>query len=137
MGKKDKSTETFLTGLVFTAGFGVVLGLSGGWGWILPLMFLGVVPLMKGAQGLVSRWRGKRITPHERETLTEKEILRLAQEEGGRVTPALIALKTHLSTAKAQETLERLVKNNYATMDVTSEGRVEYDFPEFRRKLGS
>ena len=137
MSKKDRATETFLSGLVFTAGFGVVLGLSGAWGWIFPLMFLGVVPLVKGARGLAVRWRRQRIAPEEREALAEKEVLRIAQQVGGRVTPALIALKTQLSTDKAEEILQRLVKNNHANMDVTSEGRIEYEIPEFRRRLES
>ncbi len=137
MGKKDRATETFLSGLVFTAGFGVAMGLTGYWWLIFPLMFLGVAPLVKGAQGLAVRWRRQRIAPEERETLAEKEILRIAQEEGGRVTPALVALKTRLSAEKAEEILQRLVKNNHANMDVTSEGRIEYEFPEFRRRLES
>ena len=136
MGKKDKSTETFVSGLVFTAGFGIALGALGlerYWWLLFPLLFLGVAPLAKGAQGLIARWRQNRVDPYEREALTEKEILRLAENEGGKVTPALVALKTHLTAEKAEEVLQRMVKKNYANMNVTTEGRVEYEFPEFRR----
>ena len=134
MGKRSKSTGALITGLVFTAGFGTVLVLHRHWGWIFPLMFLGVLPAVKGLQGMISN-RAKKLDPLKQAASAEKEILQLAKSEGGTVTPALAALHTSLSTEEAEEILQSFVKKNYAIMQVTDDGRVEYEFPEFRRRI--
>jgi len=134
MGKRSKSTEALVTGLVFTAGFGTALALTGVWFWIFPLMFIGVLPAVKGLQGMISN-REKKVDPLKQAASAEKEILQLAKSEGGTVTPALAALHTSLSTEEAEEILQSFVKKNYAVMQVTDDGRVEYEFPEFRRRI--
>ena len=134
MGKRSKSTGALITGLVFTAGFGTVLVLHRHWGWIFPLMFLGVLPAVKGLQGMISN-RAKKLDPLQQAASAEKEILQLAKSEGGTVTPALVALHTSLTTEKAEAILQSFVKKSYAVMQVTDDGRVEYEFPEFRRRI--
>jgi hypothetical protein len=135
MGKKGKSTEALVTGLVLTAGFGAAWALTGGWFWIFPLIFAGVLPAIKGLQGMISYRDEKKAEPLRQAASAEKEILQLAKEEGGRVTPALVALHTFLTTEEAEEILQRFVKKSYAVMQVTDDGRVEYEFPEFRRRI--
>lgn len=62
----------------------------------------------------------------------EQAILKLAKENDGRVTVAMVALGTGLSLRKAQSTLERLCKDGYAERDVSSEGANLYVFPGLR-----
>ena len=139
--RSEKPVETFTTGLAFTVIFGVLLAFfHGAWWWVFPLVFAGVMPMVRGLTGLVARrgaveHRGPptaRIEPRELSGAeAEKQILRVAKEEGGRVTPALAALKTSLSMERAEEILQQMAARGYATMQVSDEGRVEYQFPEF------
>ena len=135
MGKRRKSAEALVTGLVFTAGFGTALALTRSWWFILPLMFVGVLPAVKGLQRMSSHRRAKQVEPLRQAASAEKEILQLAKSEGGTVTPALVALHTSLSIEEAEEILQSFVKKSYAVMQVTDDGRVEYEFPEFRRRI--
>ena len=135
MGKREKGGEALVTGLVFTAGFGIAWAVTGAWFWIFPMMFAGVLPAVKGVQKIIEQ-RGGSSQPRRGVDSAEKAVLRVAEQNGGRVTPALVALNTHLTTEKAEEVLERLARKNYAAMNVTDDGRVEYAFPEFRRGLG-
>ena len=112
MGKRRKSAEALVTGLVLTAGFGVALALTGGWWWIFPLMFAGVLPAVKGLQGMISYRDANRIDPLKQAASAEKEILQLAKSEGGTVTPALVALHTSLTTEKAEAILQSFVKKS-------------------------
>ena len=77
----------------------------------------------------------KKVEPEQREALAEKEVLKIAQLEQGRVTPAMVALKSNLTTQRAEEVLQKLAKSGYAAMEVTEDGRVEYEFPEFRKRI--
>jgi len=135
MGKREKGGEAFVTGLVFTAGFGIVWAATGAWFWVFPTMFAGVLPAVRGLQQILERRREGRTRPQRRRRVdsAEKAVLLVAERNGGRVTPALAALNTHLTTEKAEQVLERLAKRSYAAMRVTDDGRVEYEFPEFRR----
>ena len=135
MGKRDKSPEALMTGLVFTIGFGIALVYTESWWFIFPMMFAGVLPVVKGIQGMLSAARERRGSPIEDEASAEKEILRLAKGEGGKVTPALIALHTSLSTDRAEEILQKMVKKNYAVMQITEDGRIVYEFPEFNTRI--
>ena len=83
------------------------------------------------------RFRRKepKLSDEEKSELREREILRVAKEEGGQVTPALIALKTSISLEKSEAALQDLVKRGYASMHVTEDGRVVFEFPEFRPRL--
>jgi hypothetical protein len=140
--KKEKPVETFTSGLVFTVVFGALLGWHGAWWWIFPLAFAGVLPMVKGITSMVfqrQRLAGPMPPPQMEGPSTsplpkadsERQILLVAKEEGGRVTPALAALKTELSIENAEQILQDMAEKGYATMHVTDEGRVEYRFPEF------
>ena len=61
----------------------------------------------------------------------EKQILRAAQALQGKITTSLAALNTTLSMKQAQEILERMTKEGHAVMNVTGEGIIEFEFPEF------
>jgi len=132
MGKREKSSsEAFVTGLVLSIGFGIAWAATDKWYFVFPLIFAGILPAARGLQAMLARQRERRVPKVKGDAGDEKEILRVAKAEGGRVTPALIALQTSLSTERAEEILHKMVKRNFALMQITSEGRLEYEFPEF------
>ena len=137
MAKKKGAVETIFSGLAFTVVFGILLARGGQWWWIFPLVFAGILPILEGLRRFIAdRARGK-IEPGQREALDEKEVLKLAQIEQGIVTPALVALKTSLTADRAEEVLQNLAKRGFTIMQVTEDGRVEYEFPEFKPRIES
>lgn len=135
MARKKGAAESIISGLMFVAVFGVLWAFVGGWWWIFPLMFAGVLPALEGVRRLLAERSVKKIDPEQRESLAEKEVLKIAQMENGRVTPAVIALKSSLTIQRAEEVLQKLAARGYTSMEVTDDGRVEYEFPEFRRRI--
>ena len=134
--RKKGPVEAFFTGIVLTVAFGAVFLLNRHqWFWIFPLVFAGVLPTLEGLRRILRERKPPRIAAEEQADMDEKEILRLARDEGGTVTPALAALKTSLNTERAERVLQNLVKKGFASMDVTKEGRVVFEFPEFRPGL--
>ena len=136
MGKRDKGPwDSLLSGLVFGAGFGVFWALHPTELWpIFPIVLLGVLPFVNGARRLVAA-RRPRLSASEREAIEEKEVLRIARDSRGTVTPGLVALESDLTATQAEETLQRMTRKGYASMRVTDDGRVQYEFPEFMRGL--
>lgn len=129
--------ESLLSGLAFAAGFGVFWALNPREVWpVFPIVFAGLLPLLHGLRRLVAS-RRPRLSAQEREALDEKQILRVAREAGGTVTPALVALESDLTAAQAEQALERMASKGYASMQVTGDGRVQYEFPDLARRLGS
>ncbi|MEO1230705.1 MAG: TM2 domain-containing protein [Myxococcota bacterium] len=63
---------------------------------------------------------------------TEQSILRLAGQNEGRVTVAMVAMDTGLSLRRAQRELDALVKSGFAEKDVSTEGASLYVFPGLR-----
>jgi len=64
----------------------------------------------------------------------EKTALRVAQKNGGFVTPGEVALECELSVDEARSLLEKLASKGHAEMRVRSSGVIVYFFPEFARE---
>jgi len=47
------------------------------------------------------------------------------------VTPALVVLGSELTIEEAERALDALARKGYASMRVSDDGRVEYEFAEF------
>ncbi len=62
----------------------------------------------------------------------EQHILRVASEHEGAVTVAMVAVKTGLSLRQAKKELERLRKQEFCTIDVSTEGAKLYVFDGLR-----
>ena len=121
---------------------------GGGWNvpwWLLiPFFFMVVVPLGRSLtrrieQGAERRKverqkERKKLSPAQQEAADEKEVLIVARDSGGVVTPATVALKSNLTTKQSEEILQRLVSLGHAAVEVTQEGTVEYRFPEFYQR---
>lgn len=135
MARRDKGKDDFFSGLIMAAIFGFLYFSGRGFFWIFPFAFLGVIPAIQGLRRMrnsVPQIKQKR---EEEDKLSqaakEKKILSVAAAEGGKVTPAIIALKTTLSIEEAEKILSSLTSRGYATMEINSAGRIEYHFPEF------
>ena len=131
-----KSPEgSLVSGLVFTAAFGIVWFTTKQWYWVFPTMFAGVLPAVKGLQRLIrNRW-GNSSLGQDVQALAEKEILKLARRENGIITPAMAAIDTELTIEKAEKILDKLAGKGYASMHVTDDGMIKYEFPEFMRRI--
>ena len=129
--KKRKQAEGQLaSGLTFSAVFGALLLFQGGWWWIFPLAFAGVLPAVQAFLSL-RRLGGRPRSPAVNAPDPQKEVLRIARRQSGRVTATVVALDTPLSVAESERTLDEMVRNGHASMAVSDDGRVEYEFREF------
>ena len=129
--KKRKHAEGQLaSGLTFSAVFGALLLIHGGWFWIFPLAFAGVLPAVQAFLSLRRLGAGLS-APKASLPDPQKEVLRIARHHRGRVTAAVVALDTPLSMAESERTLDELVRNGHASIAIADDGRVEYEFREF------
>jgi hypothetical protein len=83
-----------------------------------------------GSRGLPSYGAGAAGSQSEK---PEKTILRVAQKNGGFVTPGEVALEGDLTVDQARKLLEKMAASGNAEMRVRSSGVVVYFFPEFAR----
>ena len=130
-----KARDEFISGLSMIAVFSVLWIFFGGFFWIFPLLFAGILPCIRGG---VKYFTNERLRNDKREELPEpveegieRESLKTAKESKGRVTPAIVALNANATLENAEKALEEMVKRGYASMDVRDNGTVEYVFPEF------
>ena len=133
MAGKNKGQDEFITGLVIAVVFGFLF-LSRGSIWIFPFIFIGIMPALRGLSRMRKRdpqigeqWQEDKLSL----VAKEKKILSVAASEGGKVTPAIVALKTTLSIEEAENILSDLTRRGYASMEINQAGRIEYHFPEF------
>ncbi len=134
--RRRKSAEGSITsGIVFTFAFGIAWAVTGGWWFVFPMFFAGVLPVLEGMRRLMADRRAGRQADLPTGVSQEKQILLTAKEEQGIVTAALVALKTSLSIAEAEQMLEKLAREGHAVMHVSDQGRIEYEFPEFSPRV--
>ncbi len=129
-----------ISGLTLTAVFGGLWLVSGQFFWAFPMVFVGVLPGVQGLTRVLNERselrRLKKEAPRITAAQREKEILRAAQQSGGRITPALAALRTSCSVDEAEQILQELAGKGYASAEVLDTGRLEYQFPEFMDQSG-
>ncbi len=136
--RRRSPAETIVAGGACAVVFGALLVTrSGEWWWVFPAVFCGLMPLAQGVRRLILRegtaGRAAKVPARD----AEKEILRAAQGLQGRITAPQAALNTSLSIKEAQEMLERMTKEGHAVMNVTPDGIIEFQFPEFLPRTGS
>ncbi len=59
----------------------------------------------------------------------EREVLRMAHSQGGRLAPTRLTMNSNLSLDEAELVLEELQTRGYARLSVTDDGTLEYTFP--------
>ena len=64
----------------------------------------------------------------------EKQILRLAQQKGGRISIPEIVVDTSMSTEEAEEFMQDLTAKGYVDMQVTDSGVIVYEFYEIAHR---
>ena len=136
------AVESLASGLVLAAAFVAFWAFGGHPAWALLIaVFAGILPASRGISGLVAA-RAERKALEEQNTApkldaksaaarSEKTVLRIARDKGGRVTPSLVALESDLSVEDAEKALDDLAKRGHASMVVREDGRIEYEFVEF------
>ena len=136
MGKrKNRLIQDFVSSLSTSVIFGSLWLITGSNIWLLIGLFAGVLPTIgSGGKLLAEMTEGKKLSteaPKIARVRQEKEILRVAKTEHGRITPAVAALKSSCSIEEANQILDSIVEKGYAQMDVDDNGRIVYLFPEF------
>ncbi len=110
-------------------------------GDIAVLLMFGIAPIIGGGLMLRSRFGEKTLAlkqqQQSRYALQEKEIIRLAQDKGGRIAIADIVIGTSLSSEEAETVMREMAARGYADMQVTDAGVIVYEFYEIanRHKL--
>jgi len=129
--RKEKKAEGRLAGgVACTFAFGALWVITGAWFWLFPLAFAGLAPTIESLLALRrARAAGARQLPKEPDA--EHEVLRIARAQGGRITASVIAVESSLSLAEAERVLDGMARSGHATVAVTDDGRVEYEFREF------
>ena len=131
--------QAFLTGLGLCVVFGVLMQFTHIGFFIFPLIFAGILPTIEGFRRMrLNRSSGNSISRElfrQKQKLKkippEKQILQIAREEQGKVTPAIIALKSNIPLEKAEKMLNTMAKKGHAVLYVTDTGRMIYEFPDF------
>ncbi len=70
----------------------------------------------------------------EKRARLEKEIVKLAQRKGGRLSILEIVAETSMNTKEADAILEEMTVKGYVMMDVTDSGAILYTFPASLKK---
>ena len=99
--------------------------------WLL----FGITPIIIGGVLLI---RGKKHdikhNQQARYALQEKEILRLAQEKGGRLAIPDIVVGTSLNSTEAETVMREMAARGFADMQVTDAGIIVYEFYEIANR---
>lgn len=129
--RKDKAIEELVSGISMTAVFGTVYLLTGSAIWLLIGAFTGVLPAVNGAGKLIARrYNGQAPRAADERARIERQILLTAREHSGRVTPTRAAVNASCSIEAAQKILDDLAQKGFCSMEITSGGRIEYQFPD-------
>ncbi|MGO8692806.1 MAG: hypothetical protein ACLQMF_03945 [Rectinemataceae bacterium] len=135
-GRRRSPFERMIGGLAVGLGFGALAVFHPQFAWAgFVAIFAGFLPFVSGLRGLAAERRAapprRKLGTAERNAEAERSVLRVAQEHGGRVTPALVAVDSDLSLEEAERILQSMVVKSHASMQVRDDGRIEYEFREF------
>jgi N-glycosylase/DNA lyase len=138
MGRGKSGFDQFITGLIFTGVFGFLWMRSGAWWWVFPAAFAGVMPMISGIRKMAARAfmpRQKKEEILEQQKISrERQILQVAKNHNGVVTPAIAALDTGSSMEEMDTVLGDMAKKGYAQAEVEDSGRLVYIFADFAKK---
>ena len=129
--RSAKSAEARLAGgVACTFVFGGLWVITGAWFWLFPLAFAGLGPTIEGVLAL-RRVRAAGRSELRKAPDPEHEVLRVARAQHGRITASVVAVDTSLSIAEAEQVLDTMARAGHASMVVSDDGRIEYEFREF------
>ena len=97
-------------------------------------LFLGVTPVAVGGMLIRSHVKEKQKAVQNQKqvlyTQREKEIIRLAQQTGGRLSIPDIVAGTSMNTIEADAMMREMTTKGYVNMQVTDAGVILYEFYE-------
>jgi hypothetical protein len=133
---RRSSLENLLVGLAIAAGSAGFWFFNRHFWWLgFVFLFGGILPAVRGLRGVIAErvQAPKRRLEDEKSRAVEGEraILRLAASNGGKVTPALVAMNSSLGMEDAEKALDAMAQKGHASLRVRDDGRVEYEFTEF------
>jgi len=135
----SKPIQKIISSIVMIGFFLILLRITRFGGFLFfPLIFIGILPLLQSLKKIKFNSKGNKDFPirnisPDRQLSSEKQILRVAKEEDGMVTPTIITLKADIPLEEASRLLDEMVKKGYATIYVSDDGRVKYEFPDFKK----
>ncbi len=100
---------------------------------ILGGFILGVVPLITG----ILLWRSSKIG--ERKFLMnkyEQQILQVASQNGGHLTPTELAMKTNLNLKESKKVLETMQIEGYCELKISPNATIVFYFRELDKRDG-
>ncbi len=107
---------------------------------IATLLFTVGLPGAAGLALLRSHFQSTRGLVRRRETLRrqtqEAEVLKLAQEHGGKLTVVEVASRLALPAATVEELLAGLHERGLAEIEITEAGLIVYSFPDVQHLPG-
>ncbi len=134
--QREQSKSPFasiIAGILFSCAFGAAWFFTGmrSWFFIFPLVFVGIMPIINGITMLSRKKKYDELSHSNGKLNIEKQILLVAKQNKGKVTPALVALNSDLPLEQVEKTLSDMAKKGYVEMHVTRGGRIEYIFHDF------
>ncbi len=91
-----------------------------------------LTPLVGGGYMIRSHVKQKQLSLKAKQAALyqrrEKQVLRLAQQHGGRLSVPEIAVNTSMSTDQAEAFMEELTRKGYVDIQVTGSGAIVYEF---------
>jgi hypothetical protein len=130
--------------LIFVGGFmllGFAVSLSknpADMGDLIAALLFVVAPMGIGGALIRSHFKDKQKALQEKEDVVykqrEKQIIRLAQQKGGRLSIPEIAVDTSMSTEEAEKFMQELTAKGFVDMQVTDSGVIVYEFYEIAHK---
>jgi len=115
-----------LGGSFLSTGFLIMLAEDWDIGTFSALLGMGALPVMGGAA--LIRGANRRVKRLKNEK-SERDILQLASQHGGRLTADEVAMQTRLSLEEARQKLENMQEAGHAHLEVSSQGAIVYLFP--------
>ncbi len=105
---------------------------------IVGAIVLGIGPIAGGGLMIRGRMKAKQQALHAQKrdayVRHEKEIIRLAQSHGGRISIPEIVAATSLSTDEADSVMREMTTKGYVDMQVTDSGVIVYEFYEIAHR---
>ena len=98
----------------------------------LTFLILVMAPGIGGGALVYSHFRGRTSAAQEeaqvRQQVEEAAVLRLARDKGGTLTVVDVVAETGMETEAARDALMSLVVKDFANIDHTESGEIEYSF---------
>ncbi len=101
-------------------------------------LLLVVAPIGIGGALIRSHFKDKQKALQEQKNVLyeqlERQIIRLAQKKGGRLSIPEIAVDTTMNTEEAEKFMQELTAKGFVDMQVTDSGVIVYEFYEIAHK---